>query len=109
MENVEVEVAKLQGIFSRFNKSKYNKISDLEINRRYYVHGLERIKTVHGDRIIVTVEDDFKFFLPASWADKLTDDDLSHMNARCTWFYIVYHGLTPLPNGKSKHDIEFIM
>lgn len=110
-ENVEVDatVSKLQGIFSRINKTKYNKVSDLELNHKYYVYSLERIRTVHGDRVVVTVEDDFKFFLPASWADKLTDGDLNHMNERCSWFYVVYRGLIQLANGKSKHDIEFIL
>lgn len=103
------EVSKLQNIFTRVNKSKYHKVSDLESNRKYCVHFLERVRTVHRARIVVTVDDDFKFILPASWADKLTDDDLSHMNARYSWFYIVYRGLIQLPNGMNKHDIEFIM
>lgn len=110
------EVSKLQNIFSHVNKSKYHKVSDLKSNCKYYVHFLERVRIVHGDRIItmmmtltVTLDDDFKCFLLASWADKLTDDDLNHMNIRYTWFYVVYRGLIQLANGKSKHDIEFTM
>lgn len=102
-------ITELQSIFNRINRVKYNKVNDLEINHKYYGNRLDCVKTTYEDHIIVTVDDDLKIFLPASWADRISDHDISHLNTRHTWFYIVYRRLIYLPNCKSKHDIEFTM
>lgn len=77
-------------IFNRINWVKCNKVQDLEKGQKCYVNGLDCVKIAYGDHIVVVVDDDLKIFLPVSWADTISDHDVS-LNLTA---YLVLHSVS---------------
>jgi len=94
----------------RNEKYEFVKLDSLEQEKKYEITFFEYINTKKGTTITVVLENKIRVFLPNSFNDDITDENILFYNKHSktnTKLKLIYKGMKKINNGKSMHLIDF--
>ncbi len=93
----------MEGVKERFNALKpteFVNLRDLEVGKSYSASDFKTLKTKYGNKVIVTLDDKLKIFLPQRYYNKFgNDEELQNLNCKLT-----YNGPVKMKNGNHFND-----
>lgn len=84
-------------------QSDYLKLEDLELGKEYLIDEAKMIKTRYGEKVVVSLVDTGKVFLPDRFNKIMTDEYLTFIK-QCT---LIYRGKKDIGKANPAHQIEF--